>query len=117
MSESQQQAAVVQRFRLKWPQYKIFAIPNGTHIKSHAGRKKAKKEGLLKGVSDLMVMVPKGGYHGLWIEMKDIGKTEKDVTTEQKEFIEYASFMGYKALWCIGADQADKAIDEYMGLS
>jgi len=116
MSESQEQATVVQYFNAKWPEYKIFAVPNGTHIRSYAGRAKAKREGLLKGVSDLIIMVAIGSYHGLVIEMKDKGKTKRSLTPEQKAFLEYAHWQGWKAVWCAGADEAIKVIDEYMAL-
>ena len=116
MSESDEQAVVIKYFNLKWPEYKIFAIPNGTHIKSYAGRAKAKKEGLLKGVLDLMILVPRGGYHGCLIEMKAKGKTQCSVSPEQKAFIEYARWQGFKADWFAGADDAIEFINDYMGL-
>ena len=116
MSESQQQSIVIQWFRLNYSDYIIHSIPNGTHIKSFAGRMKAKAEGLTKGVSDLFVAVPRGGFGGMYIEMKDKGKTEKSMTPEQKAFIHYAQWVGYKAVCCCGADQAINAIEDYINL-
>ena len=116
MSESQQQATVVEYFNLKYKEYKIHSIPNGTHIKSHQGRNKAKREGLLSGVSDLFIPVPRGQYHGFYLEMKDIGKKIKDVTPRQKEFIIYARWQGYWSDWFNSADKAIKAIDDYMNM-
>lgn len=115
MSESAHQKAVVQYFRTKWPNLVIHSIPNGTHIKSHQGRSKAKAEGLLKGVSDLFIAVPKGGKHGLYLEMKNKGKTQCSVSPEQKAFIEYAHWQGYASAWAAGAGQAIKIINDYMG--
>ena len=115
MTESAEQKAVVQYFRAKWPKMKIHSIPNGQNIPSHQGRKKAKGEGLLAGVSDLFIPVPKGGKHGLYIEMKAKGKTKCSVSPEQKAFIEYAHWQGYAAEWCAGADAAIKIINDYMG--
>lgn len=55
------------------PELKLLhAIPNG--IKTSIGvAAKAKREGMTKGVPDLHLPVPRGGYHGLWIEMKKPG--------------------------------------------
>ena len=116
MSESQEQASVVQEFRVKYRNHLIFAIPNGTHIKSYAGRTRAKREGLLKGIPDLMIPVAKGGYHGLFVEMKDRGKSWSDVSKNQRERIEQLSAAGYRTVWCIGASAAMKVIDDYMSL-
>jgi hypothetical protein len=116
MSESQQQAAVIDRFLLQYPEYKIHSIPNGTHIKSYQGRIKAKREGLLKGVCDLFIPVPRGQYHGFYLEMKDVGKTASSLTADQKAFIEYATWQGYKADWAAGYEQAWEKIEAYMNL-
>jgi hypothetical protein len=118
MSESTEQAQVVAWFRAKYPKYLIFAIPNGTHIKSHAGRSKAKREGLLAGVPDLMIPAPSVDiYHGLFIEMKDIKKTQCSVSANQKDKLAHLDKLGYYTTWCAGADDAKKVIDDYMKLA
>lgn len=118
MAESHEQAAVIAdfRWRYKESQALIFAIPNGTHIKSYAGRTKAKKEGLTKGIPDLMIACARGGFHGLFIEMKDRGKTKSSVSKEQKEKIEQLKKLKYQAKWCPGFKAAKYEIDKYMGL-
>jgi hypothetical protein len=40
------------------PRVKLVAVPNGTHIKSHAGRAKAKREGLSAGFPDMIALAP-----------------------------------------------------------
>ena len=114
MSESQQQATVIDYFRAKYSGQLIFAIPNGTHIKSYAGRSKASKEGLTAGIPDLMIASARGGYHGLFIEMKDVKKTKCSLTKQQELKIFELNNLGYKAVWCAGADAAIDIIDNYM---
>ena len=116
MSESTEQAIVINYFRAKYHKYVIHSIPNGTHVKSWAGRKKLKSEGLLKGVSDLFIPVPKGKYHGFYLEMKNVKKTQCSVSPDQKQFIQYAQKQGYKADWCAGANEAIILINDYMSL-
>lgn len=99
----------------------MFSIPNGAHYagnktKRIAQSKKLKREGLKPGVSDIFLMVARGGYHGLFIELKDIKKTEKDVSDTQWEHIYAAREEGYKAEYAIGAEEAIKIIDQYMNL-
>lgn len=121
MAEHHQQCAVFEWWYLVYPKYyeKMFSCPNGAFLagdyKRRAGQmKKLKAEGLKPGVSDIFLMVARGGYHGLFIEMKDIGKTEDDVTVPQLEHIEAAREEGYKAEYAIGAEQAIKILDKYM---
>jgi len=119
MSESQEQAAVIQWCdRCKWNDAKlIFAIPNGTHIKSHQGRLKAKKEGLKKGVPDLFLPVPSGEFHGLFIEMKkpkDSASPAGKPSKEQIEWLITLSDKDYMSVLCVGADAAIKTIEEYL---
>lgn len=65
------QSACVRWFRLQYPQLAplLFAVPNGTN-KSRAARVQFKEEGLLSGVADMLLLIPRGGYHGMCIEMK-----------------------------------------------
>ena len=50
----------------------IFAVPNGgaRHVAVAA---KLKAEGVKRGVPDVCLPVSRGGYHGLWIELKAPG--------------------------------------------
>ncbi len=51
------------------PECVLFSIPNGGW-RDVVGAAILKKEGQRNGVSDLMLAVPRGGYHGLFLEMK-----------------------------------------------
>jgi hypothetical protein len=70
-----------------------------------------KASGLVPGVSDLMLMIPKGSYHGLFIEMKVKGGKISD---SQKEFMGLATLMGYQAVVCFGFNEAKDAITNYL---
>lgn len=123
MSEHDQQKAVIKYWRAKHPKQAncLFSIPNGTHLAGSvrarsAQMNKLKAEGLVNGVSDLFLMIAKGGYHGLFIEMKDQGKTKCSVSDSQQLHINTANKNGYLAVWCAGAGQAIKQLDDYMRL-
>jgi hypothetical protein len=48
----------------------LFAIPNERRNKFEAFKMKA--EGVKSGVPDVYLPVARGGYHGLWIELKTV---------------------------------------------
>jgi len=112
MNEHDEQVAVVEWFRMRFPLLKmaLFAIPNGglRHIRVAMT---LKKEGVISGVSDLFLMVPRGTFHGLFIEMK----TKKGkLSDNQKEFIKIAINMGYEAIVGYGFEDAKNKIEKYM---
>jgi hypothetical protein len=112
ISEHQEQVMLINWFRMQYKQYKyhLWAIPNGgsRHIVTAVN---LKAEGVLAGVSDLFLMIPKGKYHGMFIEMK--AKTGS-VSEKQKEFMAAASSMNYIAVVCYGFDEAKTAITNYL---
>lgn len=117
MSESQHQKAVIEWCALHPKAGLIFAIPNGTHIKSHQGRAKAKAEGLKKGVPDLMLPVPSQGFNGLFIEMKKPKDAKSGAGTPSKEQLQWLSDLseqGYMTALCIGSDAAISTIESYL---
>jgi hypothetical protein len=68
--------------------------------------------GVKSGVPDLFLPVPRGKYHGLWIEMK---RTEDGKVSEnQKWWIGALNKLGYRAEVCYGAEQAIKLLTEYL---
>lgn len=121
MSEHNHQCATVNWFNIAHSLYKehLFAIPNGSFLagdkrKRGMQMKRLKKEGLKRGVSDLMLALPAGPYHGLFIEMKDAGKTYCSVTEDQRQFLERMNNVGYLSTWCAGCDEAILTITNYM---
>lgn len=69
--EHRLQTACVRYFRYRYPQLALclIAVPNGGRRDAVTGAK-LKAEGVIAGVSDLLLLVPRGNYHGLCIEMK-----------------------------------------------
>jgi len=77
---------------------------------------KAKKLGLIKGVPDLQLPSARGGYFGLYIEVKRQRGAGSAVSDEQKEFIQYLNDAGYLARVCYGAEETIKKILYYLEL-
>ena len=73
-----------------------------------------KAEGFKAGASDLFIACKSGRYAGLWIEMKDEGKTASSVSDAQRSHLSLMVNMGYRATWCAGFESAREVIEEYM---
>lgn len=121
MSEHHEQVAVVDWFRLAYPEYSgcLFSIPNGAYLAGHIGARKKqleklKKEGLKPGVSDLFLMIAAHDSHGLFLEMKDVGKKETSVSDSQKNHIAEAIKQGYQAIVAYGSQDAIEKIKKYL---
>ena len=80
-SESQLQHACLRWFRLQYPPLALllFAVPNGGKRDPRTGAQ-MKYEGCIRGVADLILLVPKKGYASLCIEMK----TPKGIQSEHQ---------------------------------
>lgn len=85
-------------------------IPNGgLRSKTEAARFKAM--GVKRGVADVFLPVARGGYYGLYIEMKaKDGRPEK----EQKEWIAAVQEQGYYAAVCYGGMEAANLVEAYL---
>ena len=72
-----------------------------------------KRMGLKSGFPDLFITRARGGYHGLFIEMKfGRGKT----TDKQEEWLRLLTKEGYACTVCYSADDAIKIIKFYNNL-
>lgn len=92
------------------PEQMLFAVPNGGR-RDVIGASILKKEGQRNGVSDLMLAVPRGKYHGLFLELK----TAKGVLSPaQNQFLADASAQGYAAYACHSFDDAVRIITLYL---
>jgi hypothetical protein len=74
----------------------------------------ARAQGMLNGVSDIQLCVARGGYHGMFIELKRSNGKESNVTPCQWSFIYAMREQGYYATWCAGHKQAIELITDYM---
>lgn len=71
-----------------------------------------KAQGLRAGYPDYTLYIAKNGYHGLMIELK---RKKGGVTSDkQKYWIDLLNRNGYLAIICRGADEAIKAIEDYL---
>lgn len=122
--EHDEQKATVDYFRLQYAKWRlhIFAIPNGAVLCDLENSKRGHRmhylraEGFLDGVADLLIAVPCGTKSGLFLEMKNTGRTLSAVTADQLEFLQRMRMAGYSANWAAGFEQARRIIDAYMAL-
>ena len=109
--ESRLQIACVRWFRLAYPKYKLmlFSVPNG-------GKRTLmeaiimKNEGVVSGVSDLILLVGRKGFNSLCIEMKN--KTSQ--TLNQKTWQINAELNGNKYVVCKSFDEFRITIEDYL---
>ena len=92
----------------------MFAIPNGGKRDPKTAAM-LKAEGVRKGVPDVFLPVPWGGFAGLFIELKKrrVGRT----SDSQDSMIADLSCMGYRAQVAYGWREAADIIKSYLELS
>ena len=106
-SEAQEQEIVVRYCELKG--IPVYHVPNGG-TRNRLEAQSLKRQGVKAGVPDLCFPVPKGKYHGMYIEMK-YGKNK--TTQAQNEWLELLSKNGYMTAVCYGFEEAQAVIDKY----
>ena len=121
--EEQEQTAVFRWARMQEGVHPELAllhhIPNGgARSKATAGRLKA--EGVKAGIPDICLPVPKNGYGALYIELKvsenkALGVRKGRVSDCQAAMLKSLSDYGNRAVVCYGAEEAIRAIKEYIG--
>lgn len=94
-----------------YPELKLlYHIPNG-------GKRNAveaahlKQQGVKSGVPDLCLPVARGGYHGLYIEMK-VGDNKP--TENQARWLRDLEKQGYATMVCYGYKQAAEVLVRYL---
>lgn len=88
----------------------LFHIPNGgKRDKVTAALLKA--EGVKSGVPDLFLPVARGGYHGLFIELK-VGSNKPSAL--QEIWLKQLTLQGYCTAVCYGWHEAAEVITKYL---
>lgn len=115
-TEAQHQAAVIKwsqqpTIRSRWPELALLHhIPNGG-TRDPVEAKHLKQQGVKRGVPDLCLPVPRGGFHGLYIEMK----TEQGrASEEQRWWGDQLTNQGYCWSVCRGWEIAVRVIEAYL---
>ena len=114
-NEHAEQCCLMQWVRAQsgvYPALKLmYAIPNGS-LRHPAIAAKLKAEGVQPGVPDLCLPVARGGYHGLYIELK---RRKGGVVSEhQRHWLEYLRKQGYRAEVCEGWERARNVLMDYL---
>ncbi len=96
----------------KYPELELmYHIPNGGgRSKAEAGRFKAM--GVKAGVPDIFLPCARGGYNGMYIELKRVrgGRVEP----AQKEWLKLLAEQGYYCVVCRGMEAARDEIVKYL---
>ena len=114
---SRLQSACVKWFRYQYSEYKdlLFAIPNGLPIFDKELRVKIynrlNREGLKAGVPDLFLALPRGIYHGAFIEIK---YDSDGLRKKQADMIRALEQQNYKCVVVRSVDEFIEIIDEYL---
>lgn len=101
--------------RMKYPELKLmYHVPNERKCSPQQGRM-LKWMGVKSGVPDLCLPVPRGGYHGLYIEMKSLEKSAS-ASADQRWWVEELIAQKYVACVCKGWEYARDVILRYMDM-
>jgi hypothetical protein len=114
--------AVCRYLKMQYPEV-IFLTELGG-IKLPPGlAKKASQMRSCRGLPDLLVLEPRLGYYGMFLELKKEGSSpyKKDGTLksdehlwEQEKVLQSLCDKGYYAIFAVGFDEAKQIIDTYL---
>lgn len=119
-SEHDEQKALVEWALMhvgKWPELDwLYAVINGIPLIGTPTQKARiinymKAEGMKPGVSDLCLPSARGGYFGLYLEMKKKGGRLRE---GQGEFLAYVAQAGYFDAVAYSADEAIEILNTYL---
>ena len=113
VSEAAEQRVVMEWARMsqgKYPDLELlYHIPNVRSNKIQ--RFQLAKQGVKAGIPDLCLPVARGGWHGLYIEMKT---SDGRVSPAQKQVMEQLHQQGYAVQLCRSADEAIRVLEVYL---
>jgi len=90
----------------------IHHVPNEGKTTLAGGARK-KRKGCRAGILDISCPIPKGQYHGLWIELKT---TTGKLSIEQKKMMEILHALGHCVRVAYSGEEAIKIFKGYMAL-
>lgn len=110
--EHKLQVSMINWFRLQYPsmRHNLFAIPNGGRRDAATGRR-LKDEGVLAGVSDLILLKSNRYYGALLIETKTKKRTQRE---SQKEWESKITADGYKYVIVRSLDEFIEVVTDYL---
>lgn len=126
-AESYTQQACVAWFNSQYPSLSglLFAVPNDGRrtmkmVRSRTGYKticvggsRKKAEGMVAGVSDLILLVPRGGFGALCVELKTpVGRQ----SSAQKEWQRKAEMAGNKYIICRDVETFSDSVKKYLNM-
>ena len=115
MTENQEQALLFEWAAynaLKYPELKLlFAIPNGGYRPPKTAAI-LKATGVKAGVPDICLPVARGGYHGLYIELKRLNGGY--LSSAQAIWLNNLAKQGYRAVCCKGFEAARDELLTYL---
>lgn len=88
----------------------MFHVPNGGS-RNRIEAAKLKRQGVRAGVPDICLPVARGGFHGLFVELK-YGRNK--ATDRQTAWLNALRSQGYLAVECVGWDTAREVITKYL---
>ena len=113
LTEQQEQEAVIQ-----WAQASIARLP-GLELLFHVPNENAHhkvRQGVAAGVPDLCLPIARGGWHGLWIELKRADHSNGP-SPAQRAWLERLIAEGYRCAVCYGANEAIDSIERYLEMN
>ena len=110
--EQKLQIQVANYCKLRYPHLLWTISPAGLIINRNLGMLSVRL-GYRKGTPDLLFFEPRGIFHGLVIELKDINGSVSD---DQREFIEEASKRRYATAVCWTYEETIETIDKYLAI-
>jgi hypothetical protein len=107
--EYQFQVDVTNWLHLAYPQLLWTISPSGM-ILSAGMAMKVKNMGYRAGTPDIIILCPRGGFHGLLIELK----IKAIVTNPQIGFLAEAREQGYEATVCRSMEEVQRVVKHYL---
>lgn len=96
-----------------WPELALlYAVPNGG-ARSRKTAVDLKAEGVKPGVPDYCLPVARGGFHGLYLELKT---AKGAVRPAQRAWLAALTEQGYMAVVCRQWEQAWATLRDYLAL-